>query len=230
MQTPSATPESLRTALDSGLLPPADYVKQAREVGVDAATVASAIKAIVVAKSAGATSAPGGAAVAAPTAEVDVSSDAPVNDLEAALAWLRSRPSKWGMRAAERLGPGNDFLFDLDLYDSCDIDDEGARVIAIALASNSTLTSINLSQNRISDAGVGHLCEALRTNRTVTRLDVGKNAIGEQGAERLVAFVASESCALASLVVCDNAAFFSEEMKAALRGAWGARDAAELHV
>ena len=79
-----------------------------------------------------------------PSEPIDVSSEPPMSAVDASLAWLRSRPGSWGARAAERLGPANDFLFDLELYDSCDIDDEGAGHLAVALASNSSLTYLNL--------------------------------------------------------------------------------------
>ena len=224
------TAEALRAALDAGSLSAAEYVKRARELGVDAASVAAAIKATVVASPA--PDPPRSTANTTAAAEVQATeiSDVPIDDVEAALAWLQARPGKWGSRAAERLGPGNDFLYDLDLYDSCDIDDAGVRVLATALAANSTVTSVNLNSNAITGAGVGHLCAALQKNSTVTSLDLGQNYIGSDGVDMFSRFLASDECRLRQLVLTGNPGLEHGERNTELRAAWGTREPAGLHV
>ena len=189
------TAESLKNALDNGALTPADYAKRARQAGVEVATVAAVLRGALVAPSAMATAST--ANITSGLEAVSIS-DGPLEGVEASLAWLKARPAKWGARAAERLGPGNDFLYELDLYDSCAIDDEGARHIATALAANRTITSVDLRDNQIGDAGVEALITALQSSSIVTSLDLtGNKNIGE-------------------------------EAKAALRKAWGARGASGL--
>ena len=206
----------MRAALEAGTLSPADYFKQAREAGVDTTTIASVLKANVVAKGAQRPD----ASPAASTAPASAGVSAAPGSIEAALEWLRARPHKWGQRAAERLTPENDFLVDLDLYDTCEIDDEGASYLATGLTTNSTVTSINLSQNIIGDAGVDSLCRALQASRVVTHLDLGCNQIGAVGVDALIRLLVSEGCPLETLVVSNNMAI-DDGMKTALRTAWG---------
>ena len=224
------TGDALRQALDAGTLTPADYVRLAREAGVDTTVVAAAIKSAIFAMGAAAPkqlAAPPANAPATP--DISLGVNAALDDVDAALEWIRAQP-KWGMRAAERLSSGNDFLYDLDLYDTCEIDDEGARRIAVALKPHRTITSVNLSDNKISDRGVQHLCESLQTNSTVTSIDLGKNNIGADGATALINFISSDQCHLEALTVCNNLPGFTDEEKELLRQAWGSRDAARLQL
>lgn len=57
------------------------------------------------------------------------------------------------------------------------ISDEGAKVIAEALASNATLLTLSLSYNSITSAGCRVIVESLKINRTLTRLDLSSNSI-----------------------------------------------------
>jgi hypothetical protein len=210
------TADALHADLVAGTLAPADYVKLAREAGVDTATVAAALKAVLV--KAPAAPEPVAPPPSASTADV---CDSASEGVDSSLRWLQTRPAAWGARAAERLGPANDFLFELELYDNCAIDDEGARHIAIALAANSTLTSVNLSSNRISDAGVQRLSQALHTARAVTALDLSSNLVGASGAAALVRLLSSAECSLQNLNV--EGSDIPAEQRDALREAWGSR-------
>ena len=220
------TPDSLLAALDAGTLQPPEYVRRAREIGVDTGTVAAAVrkhkdKATLEAAAA----ADGGA-----PEEASAISDPPASGAEASLAWLRARPGNWGSRSAERLGPGNDFLFDLELYDSCQIDDEAAGHIATALAANTTVTEINLTDNQIGDAGAEQLFQAVQSSGSVTSLDLTRNRIGAASVDVIVRSLTADGCPLQRLVLCANPGFEAEETKAALRQAWGERDAAKLEL
>ncbi|KJE97284.1 hypothetical protein CAOG_07718 [Capsaspora owczarzaki ATCC 30864] len=63
------------------------------------------------------------------------------------------------------------------------IDDAGAKVIAEALKSNRTLTSIDLSANQIGFDGGQAIAEALKSNGTLTALNLNNNSIGDTGAQ-----------------------------------------------
>merc|ERR1719272_1023887 len=81
------------------------------------------------------------------------------------LAWLREHGGAWGARAAERLGPGNDFMPDLELVD----ESRGGKV----------------PDGKIGPEATRRLAGALRDNVVVLSLLLGANAIGEQGALHL---------------------------------------------
>ena len=52
---------------------------------------------------------------------------------------------------------------------------------------NSTLTSVNLSENRISDRGLADLALALKTNNTLKSLCfAGLNQVSDEGAQTLI--------------------------------------------
>ncbi|KAG0358602.1 hypothetical protein BGZ54_010353 [Gamsiella multidivaricata] len=56
------------------------------------------------------------------------------------------------------------------------------EILAEALKTNSTLTTLNLESNSIGDNGALALSEALKTNSTLTSLDLQYNSIRENGA------------------------------------------------
>jgi Ran GTPase-activating protein (RanGAP) involved in mRNA processing and transport len=66
-----------------------------------------------------------------------------------------------------------------------DIDDEGAIVLADALRSNTSLTEVDLYNNRIGDRGVAAIGEALMVNASLIRLYLHKNNIGDEGVKSL---------------------------------------------
>ena len=132
--------DALAAALKAGTITNAEYASQARELGASTATVAAVLRSVIyaagpaehvktltTAASSSSSStialapAPAPASVeAASAAAVPISDgDASVSAVEAALNWLTTRDQRWGMRAAERLNPDNDFLHDLDLYLVC---------------------------------------------------------------------------------------------------------------
>jgi hypothetical protein len=59
------------------------------------------------------------------------------------------------------------------------IGDEGASVLAEALKTNTSATSINLAANHIGAEGASALADALRVNMTVTHIDLKRNDIDE---------------------------------------------------
>ena len=56
------------------------------------------------------------------------------------------------------------------------------RTLSLALTVNTSLTSLDLSENYIGNEGAISLCEALRVNTSLTSLDLSKNDIGDEGA------------------------------------------------
>jgi hypothetical protein len=63
------------------------------------------------------------------------------------------------------------------------IGDAGAQALGEALRVNGSLTTLDLSYNRIGDAGARALGESLRVNGCLTALDLTSNRIGDAGAQ-----------------------------------------------
>ena len=63
--------------------------------------------------------------------------------------------------------------------------DESAEALASMLQSNNTLTSLDLSRNKIGAEGAKALASMLQSNNTLTTLDLYFNKIGAEGAEAL---------------------------------------------
>ncbi|CAM4892110.1 unnamed protein product [Rotaria socialis] len=59
---------------------------------------------------------------------------------------------------------------------------DGAKQLANALANNKTLTTLNLLFNEIGEDGAKHLADALANNKTLTTLNIAWNKIGNEGA------------------------------------------------
>ena len=83
------------------------------------------------------------------------------------------------------------------------IHDAGASAISMALAVNSSLTSLDLGWNRISDAGASSLSQVLTANSSLTILDLSWNIIGEAGASSLSQALTANS-SLTSLDLRNN--------------------------
>jgi hypothetical protein len=66
---------------------------------------------------------------------------------------------------------------------------DGAEEVALALADNGFLTSLDLSFNRITSSVCGVLEQALMSNRKLTSLDVGGNPVGCAGARALMRII-----------------------------------------
>ncbi|XP_074621745.1 uncharacterized protein LOC141880193 [Acropora palmata] len=78
----------------------------------------------------------------------------------------------------------NSSLSSLDLSDNS-ISDEGVNSLAQALRVNTSLSSLDLSSNSIGDEGANSLAEALRVNKSLSSLDLSWNSIGAEGANSL---------------------------------------------
>ncbi|KAL8617762.1 hypothetical protein ACOMHN_054758 [Nucella lapillus] len=60
-----------------------------------------------------------------------------------------------------------------------------ALVLGSALGANTALLSLDLSGNRVGDAGVGYLAEALQLNRVLLVLNLSSNRVSSAGVARL---------------------------------------------
>lgn len=65
------------------------------------------------------------------------------------------------------------------------IDVAGAKALAEALAVNTSLTSLTLSDNYIGLEGAKALAEALAANNTLTEIGLRGNELGDEGLEAL---------------------------------------------
>ena len=96
----------------------------------------------------------------------------------------------------------NTSLTSLDLSENS-IGDEGASSLSEALRVNTSLTSLDLSENSIGDEGASSLSEALRVNTSLTSLDLSENSIGDEGASSLSEALRVNT-SLTSLDLSDN--------------------------
>lgn len=95
-------------------------------------------------------------------------------------------------KTLERL---NDPLILLEKYDRLNLSQSNSNThipndtiksLAQKLASNETITELNLHGSYIYDAGAKHIANALKANKTITKLDVSFCKIGEKGAQELI--------------------------------------------
>jgi serine/threonine protein kinase/Ran GTPase-activating protein (RanGAP) involved in mRNA processing and transport len=84
----------------------------------------------------------------------------------------------------ERIRNNDPGLTSLDLADN-QIGDAGVKELSAALKENRILTSLDLGENQIGAAGAKELSAALKENRTLTELNLGWNQIGDAGAKDL---------------------------------------------
>ena len=163
---PAASPLALmmRADLAAGRLAPAEYVREARTAGISLLEITATLKSHMNAQKS--TDKPDDATVedvvlpvgtyygrkhSTPVRVVDgifvpvtPTGPAAADAVATSLAWLREHGGAWGARAAERLGPGNDFMPDLELVDESrggkvpegKIGPEAARRLADALRDN----------------------------------------------------------------------------------------------
>ncbi|KAF9176831.1 hypothetical protein BGZ50_009617 [Haplosporangium sp. Z 11] len=96
----------------------------------------------------------------------------------------------------------NSTLTTLDLS-SNSIGDNGAQALSEAIKTNSTLITLKLWNNKIGDNGAQALSEALKANSTLATLDLISNSIGEDGAQTLSEALKTNST-LATLDLTSN--------------------------
>jgi Ran GTPase-activating protein (RanGAP) involved in mRNA processing and transport len=80
------------------------------------------------------------------------------------------------------------------------ISDKGIYHLTQVLAmNNSTLTKLYCGSNSITDKGAQYIAQLLRKNRTLTRLDLSFNEIGDRGVRRLSAALGESNTTLIQL-------------------------------
>ncbi len=90
----------------------------------------------------------------------------------------------------------------------CEIDDEGARILGVALMQSKALSSLDLSRNRIGNTGVTALALGLVLNRGLRKLDLSYNQIEDEGIKCL-ALALEPNHSLTNLIIGYNK--FDEE-------------------
>ena len=96
----------------------------------------------------------------------------------------------------------NTSVSSLDLSENS-IGAEGANSLSQALRENNFLTSLNLSKNSIGDEGANSLSQALEENDFLTSLDLSFNSISDKGAKSLFQAL-KVNYSLTSLNLSDN--------------------------
>ncbi|CAF4190867.1 unnamed protein product, partial [Adineta steineri] len=96
-----------------------------------------------------------------------------------------NRIASQGVSILARALHDNTSLERLDIFSNC-VGDVGVASLAQVLAeNNSTLKSLKLGWNRITDKGVGYLAEMLKKNRTLIELSLPWNRISDKGVKQL---------------------------------------------
>ena len=110
--------------------------------------------------------------------------------------WLRIQRNIQNEKVSEtKFGGGHKNLFSVP-YDFCEgnqIGATGAAALAKALEFNSSLTSLNLSDNEIKEKGAAALAKALKSNSSLTSLNLNANQIKDTGATALAKTLESNS-------------------------------------
>ncbi|KAJ1632221.1 hypothetical protein T492DRAFT_868687, partial [Pavlovales sp. CCMP2436] len=108
---------------------------------------------------------------------------------------------QWLLGQAAMLSTGN--ATELDLFD-CSIGDEGMLYLASALRADTTLASLNVLRNKLTEAADAMLLAfELRVNATVSQLDLRYNDIGAIGAQH-IAEALKLNATVTQLVLFDN--------------------------
>ena len=107
-----------------------------------------------------------------------------------------------GIKAFAKALITNTTLTELNLSDN-KISDEGGKALAEALKINTTLTTLIILKNFISNEGAKAIAEVLKTNTTLTKIDLGENHIGVEGVDALVNAL-KRNTTLTTLILYDN--------------------------
>ena len=94
---------------------------------------------------------------------------------------LRQQMGDSGVAMLAHAMATNSTVTKLDLFGN-EIGESGAASLAKAVEINSTLTTLDLSANGIGDSGAAALAKAVEINSTLTTLDLSANGIGDSGA------------------------------------------------
>ena len=105
-------------------------------------------------------------------------------------------------RLVRTLGEHLDMSPSKDFYRT-GINAAGAAAISIALTGNSSLITLNLSDNSIGDAGASSLSQALTENSSLITLNLNGNSIGHAGASSLSQALTA-NCSLSTINLSRN--------------------------
>ncbi|KAF2072046.1 hypothetical protein CYY_006636 [Polysphondylium violaceum] len=87
--------------------------------------------------------------------------------------------------------------------ESKDLGDEGLIPISMAFKQDAAVTSLDLSSNKITHAGVTELCKSLESNQFLLYLKLDNNDFGDQGVVPICQLLKSKKCVLRSLYLSD---------------------------
>jgi len=77
---------------------------------------------------------------------------------------------------------------------NCSISEFGAFAIAEAIAQSKSLTTVDLSDNRIGDVGAIAIAEAIRQSQLLVSVDLACNLIGANGAAAIAEATQGKLC------------------------------------
>lgn len=98
----------------------------------------------------------------------------------------------------------NQILETLYLGD-CQISDDALYFLAQALTKEtSSLKTLVLQNNKITDAGVTYIVQILQTNKKLSWLYLGENQITDEGVHQIMTTLSDDKCALEMLVLSSN--------------------------
>ena len=81
---------------------------------------------------------------------------------------------------------------------------EGAKVLALGLTKNNTITTIELDNNNIGDEGAKHLATEMRTNNILECISLSSNNIGDEGAKAIFESLIECNSTIKSITMCYN--------------------------
>jgi len=94
------------------------------------------------------------------------------------------------------------------------IGSDGAQLLAEALKSNTTLTTVDIAGNKIGSDGVQLLVESLKSNTTLDTVDIAGNQIGPVGAQSLAEALKSNTTLTTLDLACNEIGSFVAQLLA----------------
>ena len=107
-------------------------------------------------------------------------------------------------RILERVAADEESMDKVKIIGNKRFDDDGMARLSEVLQSNTSITSLQLSKNKIGDKGIGALADALHQNFDVERVDLSGNNIGDKGAAALAYCLQHHNLSVISLDLRKN--------------------------
>ena len=96
---------------------------------------------------------------------------------------------------------------------------DGAKALAELLTTNTSITKLDLGNNRITTEGIKALVEAIKSNNSITSLNLNSNSIDDEGAKSLAELIQTSATVVkinlaGNKITAKGAKYLAEAIKA----------------